>query len=223
MELKYKEQYQDQDQNQNQNQENIFKQDIIDSECKFLNKNNFRKYFYNKDNNNNIIKYYKNQYDLECELVVYTYLLNKRISNPICQVKHKRLSYITNDKISLYTYLTNQDKSKVNIPLVLNELFSFVNTFKKYNFLHGNLHLHNIFIDPKNKKFSVIDLTNAFILESSNDKIIMEFFEYWDFFSLYKSLKNQKCIKYNDLENTILNYINFNVFKKFTKFQQIYN
>ena len=217
MELKY------QERNQERTAENIFKQDIIDSECKFLNKNNFKKCFYNKDTNNNIIKYYKNQFDLECELVVYTYLLNKKISNPIYQVKHKHLSYITNDKVSLYTYLTNKEKFKVNIPFVLNELFSFVNTFKKYNFLHGNLHLHNIFIDPQNKKFSVIDLTNAFILESSSDKIIMEFFEYWDFFSLYKSLKNQLFIKNSELENTILNYINFNVFKKFTKFQQIYN
>ena len=216
--------YQNKERKQERKEENIFKQDIIDAECKFLNKQNFSKYFYNKDQNNNIIKYYKNQFDLECELVVYTYLLNKRITNPICQVKHKHLCYITNDKISLYTCLTNQEKFKVNIPFILNELFSFVNTFKKYNFLHGNLNLHNIFIDAKNLKFSVIDLTNAFILEEMyNDKAIIEFFEYWDFFSLYKSLKNQSCIKNYDLDNVILNYINLNVFKKFTKFQQIYN
>lgn len=199
---------------------NIFKQDIIHPECKFLNKYKddlIGNCFYDKDNNKNILKYFTNQHDFECEAILHLYLLNKRITTEFDLGDNKLLYYVTNNKISLYTYLEQSGNHLSHV--LLNELFAFVNTFKKSDFIHGNLHIHNIFINPINIKFYAIDFTNSIILQKHQKGQALEFLEYWDFFTLYKSLlkyysdkPNNKLYKSNHksvdyLQKLIVNYI----------------
>jgi hypothetical protein len=144
------------------------------------------------------------------EINIYLYLLDKNIT--LLSTPHKlSLCYNIKDEISLHSYLDNY---KPNITFLLNELFCFINKFKSYKFVHGNLHLHNIFLNPKTflrkGNFYVIDFSNSYIIQKKyyKDKL---FVENWDFFSLYISLKNFfknniKNLIY--LENLILNYIN---------------
>ena len=112
--------------------------------------------------------------------------------------------------------------------LFLNELFSFVNLFRKYHFVHGNLSIDNVFLDKllfeTDVKFVVLDYSNSFlqkkpdqqplykrssfvgVLDVNKDKSS----KYWDFFTMYVSLKLyfqniKQTVEY--LEELILNYI----------------
>lgn len=183
---------------------------IKDKECESLHKFSLNKSIFYRDSENNIIKTFVNNFMYKNEIDIYLYLLNKNIT--LLSTPNKlSLCYNINYEISLYSYLDNY---KSNITFLLNELFCFINRFKSYKFVHGNLHLHNIFLNPKTfvqkGKFYVIDFSNSYIIQKNYTKDKL-FVYNWDFFSLYISLKNFfkndiKNLVY--LENLILNYIN---------------
>jgi len=208
------------------------------SECFFLNKYCLQQCYCEKDINNNITKYFidKDIYDWEVE--IYSKLLNKRITPEIRNQRDKYITYMISDKVSIYNFLL---KNKQYTKFVLNELYSFVKKFNKYNFLHGNLHLHNIFIDPdtflSKGRFYIIDFSNSYIFETNrrgvtscpkynrtsfigeyDKKASDEFFIYWDFFTLYISLK---MFLKNDFENLVYlerliqNYMSEEIIKRF--------
>lgn len=117
-------------------------------------------------------------------------------------------------------------------------MFGFICKFREYNFLHGNLHIHNIFIN-KDKfiskgEFYVIDYSNSFLmdknitsklpqyqrssyLQETSLKIQSIFFEYWDFFTLYISLlPHLKCKdKEQYLNDLIKTYIKEDILNRF--------
>lgn len=224
---------------------NVFKSwDSIksnDSECIFLNKYCLQKCYCEKDNDKNISKYFidKDIYDWEIE--VYMKLLNKNITPEIKINGEKYITYIVSDKISLYNFLL---KNKKYTKFVLNELYSFVKKFNKYNFLHGNLHLHNIFIDPdkflSKGRFYIIDFSNSYIFKTNRKGVTScprysrtsfmgeygkktsdEFYIYWDFFTLYVSLKMFLKNDLEDLvylENLIQNYMSEDIIKRFISY-----
>ena len=77
---------------------NIFKQDIIDSECCLLNKwkGTFGTTFYEKAGNNHFVKYYKNTYQhggisLE-EMIIPCAIFapNKKFFHVICHIERSR-------------------------------------------------------------------------------------------------------------------------------------
>lgn len=191
----------------NNNGLNIFAKD---KECELIHKFSLNKSIFYRDSQNNIIKTFVNNFMYKNEIDIYLYLLDKNIT--LLSTPNKlSLCYNIKYEISLYSYLDNY---KSNITFLLNELFCFINRFKSYKFVHGNLHLHNIFLNPKTfvqkGKFYVIDFSNSYIIQKkyTKDKL---FVYNWDFFSLYISLKNFfkndiKNLIY--LENLILNYIN---------------
>ena len=146
--------------------ENIFK--IIskktDTICLNINKknnlqNNSLKYFYDKNMEGNIEKYFIDTQFFKWEIDVYLYLVDKNIV-PLSSTNNQKIIYHTNKLQSLFTVLKNTCTNKTNIKCILNELFSFVNKFKKIHFIHGNLNLYNIFVD-ENGMFSVIDFSNS--------------------------------------------------------------
>jgi hypothetical protein len=191
----------------NNNGLNIF---IKDKECELIHKFSLNKSIFYRDSQNNIIKTFVNNFMYKNEIDIYLYLLDKNIT--LLSTPNKlSLCYNIKDEISLHSYLDNY---KSNITFLLNELFCFINRFKSYKFVHGNLHLHNIFLNPKTfvqkGKFYVIDFSNSYIIQKNYTKDKL-FVYNWDFFSLYISLKNFfkndiKNLIY--LENLILNYIN---------------
>lgn len=230
----------------NNTEDNIFRSisNKRDSECNFLTSLCFQKdCFYDKDGKKNIVKHCYDTNVLEWESIVYLYLVDKRMA-PLMTLDGNNLCYETNDKISLYEYIkssgdnVNAKFPKPNIKFILNELFGFICKFREYNFLHGNLHIHNIFINPytfmKRERFYIIDYSNSFLrdenkksepkhqrssfLGESDRKIASIFFEYWDFFTVYISLKlllknNIKNISY--LDNLIQSYIKPHILSKF--------
>jgi RIO-like serine/threonine protein kinase len=196
--------------------ENIFKKisKKIDPVCYSNNKKSQRLCFYEKDKNDNIEKYFINENMFNWEVKVYLYLIDKNIVSLASSEKQK-IIYSTNDKIPLFTILKNDDKNAKNI---LNNLFSFINKFKKIDFIHGNLHLYNIFVDKENM-FTLIDFsyssfkgicTNLFHEKYNNfDKNLI------DFYTLYIELKefyikDTKMLVY--LENLLkdVNHIHHN-------------
>jgi len=187
---------------------NIFKQDIVDTDCYLLNKYNgyfLQNSFYEK-HCNNIVKYYTDDDNFACEIILHQYLSNKRITLDFdIDLENRTLHYIINNKISLYNYL-QKCKNYTMLRVLLNELFSFVNTFKKHNFFHGNLHIGNIFINANTFVLYTIDFTQSHLLQKQNT-ITDE-----DLYSLYKSLNtyftqvsDRKSILY--LQSLISTYI----------------
>jgi RIO-like serine/threonine protein kinase len=170
--------------------ENIFKKisKKIDPVCYNNNKKSQRLCFYEKDKNDNIEKYFINENMFNWEVKVYLYLIDKNIVSLASSEKQK-IIYSTNDKTPLFDILKNDDKNSKN---TLNNLFSFINKFKKIDFIHGNLHLYNIFVDKENM-FTLIDFsyssfkgicTNLFHEKYNNfDKNLI------DFYTLYIELK----------------------------------
>jgi hypothetical protein len=210
--------------------ENIFRLIKRDIDCINLQKLCFQKCIYDKDDEKKIFKHFSNNNTqvLEWENVVYLYLLDKNITAPVT-IRNNHIQYDTSNKISVYEYLTS--KKKYNTKLLLNELFGFISKFREFNYLHGNLHIYNIFVNKDTLKFCVIDFSNSFLIDKITTptltpkyqrtsylgemdiKITSIFFEYWDFFTLYISLKNIITDSY--LENLIRYYVKQDVLQRF--------
>ncbi len=210
--------------------ENIFRSIKQDIDCINLQKLCFQKCIYDKDDEKKIFKHFSNNNTqvLEWENVVYLYLLDKNITAPVT-IRNNHIQYDTSNKISVYEYLTS--KKKYNTKLLLNELFGFISKFREFNYLHGNLHIYNIFVNKDTLKFCVIDFSNSFLIDKITTptltpkyqrtsylgemdiKITSIFFEYWDFFTLYISLKNIITDSY--LENLIRYYVKQDVLQRF--------
>ena len=195
---------------------------------------NCKKFDKIKDYNNNLIKLCDEEV-LRWEMVVYLYLIDKKIT-PFVDIKERIITYETFDKISVYEYLKTYVKKNFCLKYLLNELFGFICKFREYNFLHGNLHIHNIFIN-KDKfiskgEFYVIDYSNSFLmdknitnklpqyqrssyLQETDLKIQSIFFEYWDFFTLYISLLPHLKDKDRYLNDLIKTYIKEDVLNRF--------
>jgi hypothetical protein len=225
---------------ENRKYENVFKTISVrtDVDCKNLSKMCFQKCIYEKDKKMMILKKKIDSSDvLEWESVVYLYLLDKHIT-PMVTIKKNSIEYDIKDKISIYEYFQFQSKKSFD-KVLLNELFGFVSKFRDYDYLHGNLHIHNIFFNKETLKYYVIDFSNSFLIDKTeitnpkyqrtsylgemDMKIRSVFFEYWDFFTLYVSLK--KVIKNHKdyLETLVRYYIKQDVLLRFEKEYEKYN
>ena len=174
----------------------------IDRECKNLtryNKRN-RRCFYEKNDEKCIEKYFLDNDVFKHECYIYNTLKTYDILVKIIHLQPNKITYDTKNLISLFRYIQKY-KGKLNLTLVFNELFCFVRNFKRYNFVHGNLNIHNIFVDKttfkQTCKFYIMDLDNSYIEKKheildlyidnkSNDKGICNFD---DVYTLTDSLK----------------------------------
>lgn len=183
--------------------DNIFCSSRVDDECRLLNNKCIQACICDRDHENNITKFFNSNEVYQWESNVYVSYIDKNIF-PLVSPKGKQLTYFVKDMVSLRTFLKT---GKPNMSYTLNELFSYIRSFRNYKFLHGNLHIDNIFLNPKTfdmrAHFFVIDYANSYVLKrhsSPNYKrtsFIGEFedktrdtnFLYWDFLTLYVSLK----------------------------------
>lgn len=228
----------------NKESENVFKSisKRLDVECQHISLNSYCNNLCDRDANGNIIKIYDSDTEdiYEWEAHMYLYMMDSKLSLRTFVNKNK-IVYDTHDKISLYTFLNTLKKSKTNnsvYKLILNEIFSFVCKFKQYNFIHGNLHIHNIFINPNlffhRCKFYMLDFSNSIIIKENvviTRQIMLTKDEFnighnylrcYDFFVLYKSLNyyfkehlgNLDIVMY--LEDLIERYIKKDVLLEMT-------
>lgn len=220
--------------------ENIFRDSFKnDRDCYFLNLQCNQDCYCDKDTNNNIRRIFFDPLIFKYEVYIYLSLLKNNINiTPLISNKNNDIIYITNELISLRTFLIKNPK---HVTLIINEAFAFVNTFTKYNFIHGNLHIDNIYIDTKNKyKFYVIDLCNSYYTSNNIDlynnssnngnfnfkrksyidlnnntkeheKFKLEYLNYWDFLCLFCSLNlyfEKSKEHLNYTKSAIQNYMN---------------
>jgi len=131
-------------------------------ECMHLSENNNSRVFYEKNDNDCIEKYFLDDHIFKFECYAYNYLKTFDICVKIIHVQKNMIIYDTKNLISLFNCIQT---CKPNLTLLLNELFSFVKSFEKYNFIHGNLHVHNIFLEKETfpYRFYIMDLDNAYI------------------------------------------------------------
>jgi hypothetical protein len=190
---------------------------------------------YIKDDN--IVRIFNSVNLLNWEIGVYLYLVDYKLC-PLIDVKNSEIVYILDDYVSVRNYLKSKNKKKETITLLLNELFSFINTFKKYEYIHGNLHIDNIFIKKKTYpfKFVIIDYSNSYIFNIKDDlnlkktsflaeydkkEININFLKYWDFLTMYASLIKlyKKNINYLFIVQELINiWIPNNILNEFQEY-----
>lgn len=97
-----------------------------------------------------------------------------------------------------------------NYKEMINELLSFINTFKKAKFIHKNLIIDNILYNKEYKKFMILNLDDSKIKKEN----LNEFEQYFDMFSLYFSFYKKYSIKDNNkilyFQTVLLKYIPLN-------------
>jgi hypothetical protein len=210
--------------------ENIFKSKI-DLECKNIAKKSTQMIIIKKDIENNICKHFVSDEVLNWELKVYQTLKKYNITPKLDITKSigLQVTYNTNHLTSLRNYIKKQ---KINYSLFFNELFSFINSFKTFKFVHGNLHIDNVFVSQckySGIKYYIIDYSNAFLFNTKiapkykrssyigeyNYKILTYNLIYWDFFTMYISL--HEVIGNNDLIKDIL----VNVVRTYVKTEKL--
>lgn len=214
----------------NTKNKNIFKSHHKDQECQYINKMCTQEAcVFEKDNHNNLIKYFGSRDVFKWESYIYLTFVTYDFF-PLTNCTHSHLLHLTNNMQSLRTVLT---KCTLSYSVIFNELLSFVNDFKNKKLVHGNLHINNIFVQQKPfLKFVVVDFANSFVL-SNKPKIPMykrtsflkeydsdlklKFIQYWDFITLYLSLKkffinNIKALV--ALDNNIKTYIPIHISEK---------
>lgn len=207
--------------------DNIFRQhNDTDRECHLLNKRCRQLGICGKDEDGNIFKLCTSADVFNWEVEVYLNMLEANIF-PYVSTAGKLLTYSTKNLVSVRTFLEKQPR--INFAVFLHELYSFVNSFRKHCFLHGNLHVDNIFVHPVKfhtaPRFFVIDYANSFILKKRHSfpvytrtsfmeeydvKLNFNAFKDWDFITLYVSLKQmfyQQLDKLVVIDNVTKSYI----------------
>jgi len=205
--------------------ENIFRR-CTDQECHLLNSKCGKLGICGKDEDGNIFKLCTSEDVFNWEVAVYLDMLEANIF-PYVSTVGKLLTYSTKKLVSVRTFLKQQPR--INFTVFLHELYSFVNSFRKHCFLHGNLHVDNIFVHPTKfhtaPRFFVIDYANSFILKKRHSipiytrtsfmeeydvKLKFTAFMDWDFITLHVSLK-QMFFKQGErlciIDNVITTYI----------------
>lgn len=204
---------------------NVFKSKK-DEECRQITKKCVQISFCERDKHNNISKFYTSDDVFKWELKVYMTLQKWNIV-PQIKFDNLQVTYGTKNLLSLRTMLTTHNKMKKNIEeytVFFHELFSFINSFKQVQFVHGNLHIDNVFMQQGNYlNFYVIDFANSYLFSSKvphsqpqynrssyigeyNNKLKAYNLIYWDFFTMYISLLKVigKDTKVKHLLNTII-------------------
>lgn len=194
-----------------------------DDECRFLSGGSLQPCVCAKDKTGNMTKMFMSEEMANWEIYVHGQM-QESLMLPDISIDNHVLTYKTRGKVSLRTYLTCN--SNINTTLLLNELFSFVNTFRHFRFLHGNLHLDNIFMDnvQNANKFYLIDYANSYVISKrvtyplyKRTSFIGEYeyktqsqnFVYWDFLTIYVSLKTffKKTKELVSLDTVMKSYV----------------
>lgn len=191
---------------------NLFKQKPKDS-VKTLDVNIYsnRQFCKFTETEEGLSRVYSDTSVLDWETFVYFYLDDKMPGvTPEMTIKENYVIYKIKNIVSLKEYIS---KNLRMYSCILNELVAFVKTFKKIGFVHGNLHISNIYVDSSGKiyKFYIIDFANSYIKDfealgykrnSYGDKVIP--LGYCDMTTLYHSITHHLAIM--NTNKTIFDY-----------------
>ena len=173
----------------------------MDKNCVYLNKNKCGNYFYDKNKENDLVCYFIDDNLFFKNVKVYLFLIDKGIV-PFSSAEKQKITFVTKECKTLFDVLNNTNKQKI----ILNELFSFINKFKKVSFFHGNLHLYNILLN-KNNKFLVIDFNQSKIKDVNQSDHFFDLYTIYNHLLDFYSSKNEI---YLYIKNLLLQYIDIN-------------
>lgn len=122
----------------------IFK-NTIDNEIKHFNRLSQQECYFSRTSNGNIRKYFSEISFLEWEKKKHKILEQYGIVPEIVYVSQNTIEFDTRNLISLRHFLESRRKH-ATVSEVINELYSFVNSFKKIGFVHGNLTIDTVYI-----------------------------------------------------------------------------
>lgn len=173
--------------------------------------------------NGNLYRYYKNSELFDYECLIYMQLIDAKIS-PLVNPGIKKISYHIKNMQSFRSYISNS--STKNIPFIINDVFNFILSYKSLKFVHGNLHIDNLFIYKK--KFYILDFVNAYhylvplpksykrssFLGEFHLKETSNMLEYWDMFTFYLSLKSLLTDNVEKIDKYFFSYIPLPIFKQ---------
>lgn len=128
-----------------------------------------------------LTKHFEHKTLFEWEAYIYSQI--SKIAPDLYDLSHQEMTYDLSNLSSIRDVLR---ENEYNFEKLCNDLFLFIESFKKYSFIHGNLKIDNIFID-ENDNFYVIDFTHSSIHSNIHSNI---FNQYNDFYSLYNSILN---------------------------------
>lgn len=187
--------------------DNPFMQNSLDNECRMLCRTSKQNCYFSRDKSLNITKYTSDIEAYNREVHFYLKFIGKHLF-PDMNATNNTITYMVNNMTSLRSFLDNMStfQRAKRYGIILNELLSFVNTFQKLQFVHGNLNIDNIFVEVSlhtvsSMKFYVIDLGHSTTFVHDNCR---------DFYSLEKSLS-----EYLEHNNKLL-YLR-NLVKRYTK------
>jgi hypothetical protein len=164
-----------------------------------LKSHSFQDFYFQENTDKNIVKHVPNKNYIHWECQMYKYLLKNQktpISVPIT-ISNNCVIYQIN-KLKTLTEILKNKKTK---NFILNELFAFVFNLKNCNFVHGNLHIYNVFYDHLYNQFYLLNLSDSNFIRKENLEIpnfnqqvfsrLVEKNEmkYWDLLSIFSSLK----------------------------------
>ena len=212
---------------------NVFENFIGDNkviDCIHLNNKCMQDCYCELNNENNVVKNVGCNELFNWERTVYTELLKYNIFPKVDFCLNNKIIYKINKMKSLRKYL----KSKTNISILINELFSFIKSLNELGYCHGNLHIDNMMITKNEGKFEfrLIDYINSYLFyleiqEVNHDRTSFlgeyrkknVYINYWDMFTMYISLKilfkkNNNHMYLFILEQVVISFIPQKIFKE---------
>lgn len=189
-----------------------------DKDCLQLNKGGNYMFDFSRTADNKLAKTHLFNEAYQWELYVCNYLSNTSII-PKIEVCDGSIVYDTTGMVSLRSFLQNNLEKDCTFR-ILNEVFCMIKNFKRYNFIHGNLHIDNIFIRcPFGKhiipKIVVIDFSNSHVKNADPQ------FKRKNF--LGQSFNYHQIGKYMDYVTFYLSFIDFVNTKKSKRIYKIQN
>ncbi len=188
----------------------------------------------NKDNEAYVDKYYINGYTIYGEKHIQYTIYADGYKNEISMYKYantynlsyvpRMISYndtkvmITMEYLKNYITIRKYFELRKKLSETINELnnndnffkalVTFLNTMEKDNFVHNNLTLDNIMINPENMDFKVVNLKNSYIFNRkfhghlNKNNAIFEFAKNDLLFTIYKVI-------YPKEKNVFMNYFKY--------------
>lgn len=180
----------------------------------------------------NLYRYYKNPELFIHECAIYMQLIEY---SPLVNPGIQKINYHIKSMKSFRDFILKTSCKK--IPFVINDVLNFILTFQNKSFVHGNLHVDNLFVHKKKHKFYIVDFVNAYhksvpvprtfkrssYLGEFQLKEHFNLLQYWDIFTFYLSLKSLLLDEVEVIDKYFFSYIPLDIFQKLSEFYEYNN
>lgn len=179
-----------------------------------------------------LYRYYRNPEIFHHECAIYMQILDY---SPLMNPGIQKINYYVENMQTFRNHISKIPSKE--IPFVINDVFNYILTWQSKSFVHGNLHVDNLFIHKKKHKFYILDFVNAYhkavpepksyirssFLGEFNMKEQLNLLQYWDIFTFYLSLKSLLTNKVEIIDKYFFSYIPTSSFQQLSSFYEYNN